>query len=329
MPETITNNRIKYLNGNPYIEYRLSLKYTNKYGVPLPEIADGLLALQTQVDFLPYSLNRTIKCKGIRGLKIEKSIVKLTKLESGSLIEDFIVMLFFKDKKNLERILGDVRDKYKLNVMTEKFIIPILIGAVAYFSLKSCSTSKNPETTINIDMSNNSGIIVSGSEAYGLRPDEYKKILSETYKTISSSKKRKLENSALDIIRPIQNNVGDLEVMNNASLTIKGSDIHNLPERSEINDSVEECQDYKNVQIFIRALDRDKADHGWSAIIPIISGARVKLVINSNTDLSDLATKESFYGDVVAVWTKKTFSKRRLKEYILISVYSPQVNAEK
>ena len=95
MPETITNNKIKYLNGNPYIEYRLSLKYTNKYGVPLPEIADGLLALQTQVDFLPYSLNRTIKCKGIRGLKIEKSIVKLTKLESGSLIEDFIVMLFF------------------------------------------------------------------------------------------------------------------------------------------------------------------------------------------------------------------------------------------
>lgn len=311
---------LKYLNDKPYVEYALNLKYTNEAGLPIKEIANALLALEAQIDFLPLAMNQIFKYRGIDDLRVEKTITRLTKLQSGSLIADVIIRLFFKDKKNLNRLLDEIRTKYKLDVMAEKFTVPALLLLALFFLLDSCSGKVANDSSVNIDISENNGIVIFGSEVYGIPPKDLKNILIHATRDIPMSKRKRLENMSLDIFKPIQNGRGNLEVNNDPSLSIKGADIINLPEKTTNEDSQEDIIFEKNVNIQIRALDRDNGDSGWSAIIPSISNARVKMIVPKDIDLSILASKENVVGDVYALWVKSPNGKRRLKEYTLRSI---------
>ena len=310
---------LKNVNGVPYVEYSLKLKYTNNNGIPVKQIAESLLALETQIEFLPFSINRIFHYKRIRNLKVEKCIVRLTRLESGSLKEDIIIRLFFKSKKNLFRIIDNIRNKYKLDIMTEKFLVPILFGLIAGHLLNSCSGKNGTDSSVNIDMSNNNGVIIAGSEMYGMGTDEFIKILKDSTENISKSKQRKLQNSALNIVRPIQNGKGNLNITESENFVFKGNDIMNLPEKTTDDLIQEDAEVLNDVEIQIRALDRDNGKQGWKAIIPTISNARVKLVLPHDINLEELANNETIKGNVIVLWSTKD-GKKRPKEYAIRSI---------
>ena len=78
--------------------------------------------------------------------------------------------------------------------------------------------------------------------------------------------------------------------------------------------------EFSDIEIFIRALDRDKTESGWSAIIPSLSPKRIKLKVSSKIDLIKLASKESIIGSGIAEYEKLEGDKRRYKEYILTNI---------
>jgi hypothetical protein len=54
-----------------------------------------------------------------------------------------------------------------------------------------------------------------------------------------------------------------------------------------------------NVEVRIRALDRDRSKSGWAAVIPALGEGRVRLQILPGVDRSTLASREAVRGDLI------------------------------
>lgn len=299
----------------PYIEFSLAIKYTNPKGIPIPEIAESLLALENIVKFYPNLLNNVLKHKKIKGLKFDYVSVKLQKLESGSLIEDIIVRLFFKDKENLNRFLDKIRNKYHLEIMSEKAFAAIFLLILASWLLNSCANQ--PESAVSINITN-SGYLNVSSNALGVSNDELLSLMQKSIHETKSRQKIKIGNSAIKFLGPIKRSAGNIIVDQDDNLSVFGSDIESLPKTAkELPTTI--TRTYENVSIYVRALDRDDPKKGWSIIVPDVSNKRVKVIINPQINLNELASREAFIGTVIAEFDKKE-NKEVLRNYILRSI---------
>lgn len=79
-------------------------------------------------------------------------------------------------------------------------------------------------------------------------------------------------------------------------------------------------QPVEDVEVSIHAMDRDKSNTGWAAVIPCISDRRLKLRIAKELDQSSLWGRDRLKGDVVVV-EKLTASGFQAQEYQLIRVH--------
>jgi hypothetical protein len=75
-----------------------------------------------------------------------------------------------------------------------------------------------------------------------------------------------------------------------------------MPSYTPEVDEAESVEDFKSVEISIRATDLDSTKRGWAAVLPAISDRRTKLHLDPAIQPDELMKNPHFKGDVTVVF---------------------------
>ena len=151
--------------------------YNTEEAVPLGDIALALMALERIVTASEGAF------EGVTGVDIDRMQVLISKLESGSLIEDIVIKFFFKDQAGLDAFIAKARSKTLENGVTGKSlvvgaVIAAAVGAGAFYAASRAGTGG--QTTIT---ANNNVIINIGAGEVGMTPEAFKAVVKPRSRT--------------------------------------------------------------------------------------------------------------------------------------------------
>lgn len=251
--------------------------YSTKQAVPVGDIAKALVALEKII------LSSEQAFEGITSIDIDKIEVLISKLESGSLIEDIVIKFFFKDQAGLDAFIAKVRSKTLENGMVGKSLVvgavlATAVGTGAYYA--ASQSNGGGQTTIT---ANNNVIINIGAGEVGMTPEAFKAVVETAIKD-----KKVLAENTVQFFKPARAD-------RNASITFDDNDavrfspdvIAATPTAVKL-DKPEHTKDYSDVDLQIRATDLDSLKRGWAGVIPDLLDRRVPLKLAENVNPNDL-----------------------------------------
>lgn len=228
----------------------------------------------------------------------------IEEIEHGSLWEDIVLKLTFKDQQNLDQFLEASRNWIIENPMTATTIGlgGIVLGgliALGFSRLKKNTTEEGDRVIIN----NYGTIIQNGAGALNIGEAEFKKALEKT------EDKAKLAQNAQKFAQMAKSptgagsiTFGNPEAEN--ALEIPSNVVSHIPLYNEPEPSEDKTTTFENITLQIRSLDRDKYT-GWLGYIEGAFIQRLPLEIPINTDLNVLSKQEAVKATVTLVYREK------------------------
>lgn len=253
------------------------LYYSTEHAVPVGDIAKALIALEKII------LSSEKAFEGVTAVDIDKIEVLISKLESGSLIEDIVIKFVFKDQAGLDAFIAKVRSKTLENGMVGKSLVvgavlATIVGTGAYYAASQGKGAN--QTTIT---ANNNVIINIGAGEVGMTPEAFKAVVE----TAITDKKALAENS-VQLFKPAR-------VDRNASLTFDNNDsVRFSPEVIAATPTAVKMEkpdftkDHSNLLVQIRATDLDHHKTGWAGILPGVIDERISFKLAENVKPADL-----------------------------------------
>ena len=266
------------------------VKYTNAEPIPVKDVVTALLALeQLSSRFLPKTLN------ALMDTEVRRAELLVEGFEHGSLIEKVVIRLLFTTEEQMNHFLdkvheGKVAEAWamlpggnRVKVGIVGITLAVLVGMGISYALPS-------ETPI---AQNN--VIIVGAEAYGKSPDQVVEIVRAA---VGGDRKRLAQESA-NFVAPAKNDPkGTIEFDGNAKLTVPAETVQAMP-RQVVQEQNELNVEYKDVDLEIRASDRDSGATGWAAVVRDLFDRRVKLVLADNIAAQELANRFHVRADIV------------------------------
>lgn len=298
-----------------------SVKYTNQNPLTVKEVVNSLNALnKVSVYFLPQALST------LSGAEVMTADLLVEGFEHGSFVEKVLIRLFFKDEAELEKFLDKVRDGSRelyRNLPGEGR--PVLKGAVAVScvvgslvavgAMWAISTRQDAPSPVTLNI-NDSNFVVIGAESYELSPTDFVKVIEATGRT----DQKQLAQASVNLLAPAKSEEGAVMMMDdNAQLSIPRETVEALPDNVDFQ-PYETEQPYSDVDLQIRASDRDNSSRGWAGIIDGVVDRRVRLELSEGVSPDDIAAKFVVRADVVVHYRMSRRSKKL--EPVLISVVS-------
>lgn len=265
------------------LETSFGVKYTNGKPLPIDDIISSLRAYEGLIKRTPAFLE-----KHYQGIKILETHVFVSTIESGSLIEKFIIRYVFKTEDNYnetkqlaEKIMGDNE--------TVKTIVAMGVGAAIMYGASSLLPANAPAN--NITAYNNTIINVGGTVE--MSSADIKAILDST------SDKKTLAKQAVAAIQPAKKDSNaSIEIEGQQILTINKETIAEAPDEYNLEPPAERTKLYQNVDIAIFASDRDNMDKGWAGVVNGIIDHRVKFIISDAVDPKKLHGRINMKADI-------------------------------
>jgi len=173
------------------LEIAHRVHYSNRDPVPIAEIASSLLALERILLRAPRLFSLVTR------VPIERAEVFVEDIASGSLTEDVIVKLFFKNQEALDAFLLKINEKLGEHKVARNILIGALIlsliGTGLYGAAKFLGASEAAKTiTLN-----NNVIITIGAEKSGLTPVQLEAIV-----LAAITDKKANARDAIEFVRP-------------------------------------------------------------------------------------------------------------------------------
>jgi hypothetical protein len=287
--------------------------YNTEAPVPLSQIAESLLALERVIQRSPNVLEKIFD-----GIKIDKVYVYVDHIESGSLLETFVVKFIFGSQDKLDDFMLKMRAKTGMDRLNESQIFSavimalVLSGALAAYSY--WGGPKENQTTIE---ANNNVIINIGAGMVEMKPEEFRAIVESAV-----GSRAELAKDAVKIIRPAKaDKNAEIVFDDNPDLSIKPETIRAVPSYLQDDISDETISDYENVDIVIRAIDLDSFKRGWAVVIPEIHQKRMPLQLDRAIDPELLMGKREIKGDVTVVFVKDPQGKEIPQKVYLRKLY--------
>lgn len=267
------------------------IKYTNKEPVPVKDVVEALLALERiSSKFLPKTMNALLDTE------IKRAEILVEGIEHGSLVEKVVVRLLFGDAKKMNQFLDKVRDgnlsdawqglpgSKRVRISIVGVTLAVLVASGAYYVLSKNETPVTQNT-----------VIIIGAEAYNTHPDQLVQIVNAA---VGSDRKRLAQDSA-NFIAPAKNDPnGAIEIDGNQQLTIPAETVRAMP-RQVVQEEYESNIEYKDVDLEIRASDRDSGARGWAGVVRDLFSRRIKLVLSDDVAAHDLANRFHVRADIV------------------------------
>lgn len=290
------------------LSFEYSLKYDNAELMQVKDVINSLRGLEgLSVRFLPETLTK------LTGVGVERAEVYVEGFEHGSFVEKIVVRLFFKNEENMNEFLDKIRDGTvdiyskipgRSRPMLKAATITAAVAAIAIVGTSYAISTTDSVPPANIISLESSPIIIIGAEAYKSSPAEF----LATVKGVVDTNKRQAAAHAARLVSPAKHGEnGTLSFYSadsEASLEIDAETVKATPSRADLP-PYEYTQDYLDVDLQIRATDRDSNDKGWAGVIPGVADRRVKLVLDEKIDPSGLAAMAIVRADVKVTFNKK------------------------
>lgn len=279
--------------------------YSNKQAVPLGEIAESLLALERVIKMSPRVLEELTQAP------IDRIEVYVDELHSGSLFEKILIRYFFKDEEGLNAFVDKVRDHVGEGVGRKTVIGATIMAMLGYGAFMAGKAMNAPAQ--NTITANNNVIISLGAETAGLAPEAFKAIIEAAIPD-----KKALAESSLKVIKPARADPA-------ASISMDGSDALAMPPaviaatpdavKFDKQDKVEHLPD---VDLHIRATNRDSRKAGWAGLIPGKIDKRMRLQIDPSVEIEEVAGKFVVRANVMLFHKLDKDGKHLVPDYILL-----------
>lgn len=301
------------------VEVPLKLYFATEEPVAIQDITKSLLALEKLSKRFPDML----EC--LTDISINGYDIRVQRLESGSLLEDLVVKLYFDDPEKMEQFkeflentpMGKALKWGVGGVLTLLLVSQMMVAYQTFTGDETPSIQANHNVIINV-----------GADQLGISPDEAVKLA----KVGASGNRKKLFQAARDVLRPVEGH-------QNASLQVPGVDpqsfsytseaLSEVPFEADVN-AAERDLDYEEVLLQIRALDRDKADAGWWGVLPSVVGeSRIRLHFDDDVDIDSILYKPEAKVDVTITYKNDLNHARLIPKYATITkIYSRSAQPE-
>lgn len=277
------------------IETHYKIHYTTESPVSIEHVIDSL-----------RSLERIIKRTGpfvekaFEGIEVIDTQVYVSEIQSGSLINDFVVKYVCGGKDNAEKAKELFRTMMN-DSGALKTVVTLGVGALMAYGvmqvLPSGQMSKHTEAY-------NSVVLEAGGDI-NLSGQKIKEILEGV------RDKRSLAKDAVDAMRPAKGDNSSILVEGNSKLTIPSEMVTEAPDEYEPPQPVEKEEKFNDVKVLISASDRDNNDKGWAGIVVGVAETRTKIILSDNLDPRELHGQTKLQANVVVT---SRYNKTR-KEY--------------
>lgn len=304
-----------------YILVEHPITYTTQHPLPVRDVIESLKGLQDlSARFLPRTLSALVNEDVIAGeLYVEG-------FEEGSFITDALTKLFFRSEEDVMNFLGKINageyreawkiaydaspggDKPMQKIVGVSVVIAALIGAGAWYAAHD---DKQAQVSIQ---ANNNTVIAIGAEAYSVNPDAFAKIIAAA---VGPDRKRLAEDAAR-VIAPAKNDPqASVKVAGEEGLTFVPATVKATPRTPNFGKS-EFDEHYPDVDLQIRASDRDSSKRGWAGVIPGLIDHRVKVILADGVPADTIANKFSVRADVTVRYGKQANESEHKPEAIVI-----------
>lgn len=306
---------ISIVDGKEYSVFAVSheFRYTFDEPILVADLISSLKAYETLTSsYLPAILNQLFD------VKIQKIKVAVSEIERGSFLEKLIFNLFFKDEDaynefclKIRKFLGTENQDGSINMSKIiMFAMTALLGVGAGYLL-----FKNPPQEKQA-ITNNIVTVINADSSVALDGEHLVSVVKE----VTGSSKQKTAENVAKVYAPASKNNGsitlgtdDVRIEPVAQQTVatlpKDVDLRNTPL----------TKDYTDIDVQIRATDRDK-NSGWYAVIDQIVPSRVRLELPEDIDLNKLANNATIRANVTVEYDLKQNGSRKPKKIILTSL---------
>ena len=252
------------------------------------------------------ALETILKESNIKVSSIKLENVYVEQLKQGSWVDD--IRSAFKFMGNREEV-----ENAKKLIMDNKVLFGMLIaGTVSYFAFKSCSPvgMTNAENGLQIQQ-------IIGINTITVTPEALEKGLK---KTVAHSATDGIK-STIDFTAPAKHRNAGIRFCSNASnavVDIPHSRIEKIPDTYTPPTRQEQIDCLDDVEIQFRALDVDKTESGWGAIIPAVHPSkRLPLKISEEVDRNDLLSSPTVHGNIEVTYQFSKDGKFPIKATLL------------
>lgn len=279
--------------------------YSNKERVPIKDVAESLLALESIIRQSPDILEEMLP-----GTRIEAVEVFIEELKSDSILEHLAIKFFFSDQQAFDEFKSNTlnakergMDIIKNKTLLSAIIVAMVFDGVIYYLGKDTSSKPDQKTIIE---ANNNTIIQIGANLVELQAEDFKAIIEGAI-----SNKEKLAKDAASFVKPAKlDPAANITFNENNDLQISSESIRAMPSNLKELEEEEFIQDFTNINLEIRALDLDSSKRGWAVIIPALHQKRISLKLDPTVSPEDLLDKRNITADVTVIFRHdKEFNK--------------------
>lgn len=290
-------------------------RYTFNEPMQVSDLIMSLKAYETlTTSYLPKILNELF------AVKVEKIQVAVSEIERGSFLEKLIFKLCFKDEAafddfclKMRRFLGTESTDGNINMSRIiMYAMTALLGVgVGYLLFKSPAKTQEAVT-------NNIITIINNANNDGLDGEH----IVEVVKAATGAYKQKTAENVAKVYLPANKYQGSVTLAANGEKVepVQQEIVATLPKDVDLRDTPL-TEDYKDIDVQIRATDRDK-NTGWHAIIEQIVPSRVRLELPGDIDLNRLANNATIRANVTVEYELRPNGSRKPKKIILNSLTS-------
>lgn len=273
-------------------------KYTFSDPIAIDDLIKGLEGYKGLINsYLPSILTDIV------GVKVDSVQIFVKEMEQGSFVEKFLITLGFGSEENalnFAKSLGEtigILGKEGRSSMNRamRILVSMSIGALITTGVIYLIPSQKKEIIQNINNINNTVIIgestLNGEDIYNI---------VDAAISSSPARKRKTQQDVQKILAPIHSNGGGIIIDN--SIPIASDEVLRKIPKGEINDDPNIIvKDYDDIDMNIRASDRDRTT-GWYVVIDNIAPTRKKLEFaDPDIDLSGLANNATVRANITVV----------------------------
>lgn len=271
-------------SGTFSIEVQYGLTYNTSKPVPIPEIVKSLQSLENLLKRTPAFVEKAYK-----DIKIIETEVFVSRIESGSLIEDFVVKYVFKERENYDAAKKVFEDIMSDNTAI-RTVVAMGIGGLMMYGAMQVIPKGEPSS--HIEAYDNTIINVGGTVDFSA--DDFKAVLD------SIKDKKSVAKDAVGALRPAKLDAGSsIAISGISALDIPKEAIKEAPSSYEPPEPKEREVQYKAVDLVIYASDRDKTESGWAGIIPTVVDKRTSLSLGDGIKPEKLHGRLRVKADVI------------------------------
>lgn len=291
------------------VEIPYKVKFTNKNPIPVDKLVESLVAYEKLIKRVGPFIEEAYS--GVYVIDID---VLVSKIQSGSLLEELLVKVVFTTPENYEKAKEVIATVLEGN---RALTVIVGIGVAAYigFGVKNAVQGVSPTTHIEAHQ----GAIVQTGGTMNISEKAIDRILNKV------SDKKTLSKEAISAIAPAHlENDASIEFNESQDFKITPDFVKEAPSEYSPPELDEQNEVLKRANVEIWASDKESNTRSWAGIVPGKVDKRIKFSLDDAIHPDDVHGNRNITADIVIVSafdkTKKEYVPKRVE---ILRVYKP------